>query len=320
MFERAVARVVLKHPNLHLGIVGEHTSSPSWTHIEQIDLRNHIEWIAVGGGAEDLQDRFQEICSQELDTKFSNYRTRPGWRLKVLREENSDSIEVLLVLNHTNMDGGSARIFHADLLQSLHDDPHIPQEVALQDHVLKLPEASLIQLSPPAEDLASFQVDSKAVLYYLQHEVRTPASKYPKTSTQAHWAPIMQKPFRTQFRSISISNHVLSRLLQACRHNETTLTGLLHALGLMSLAPLLGPSRACAFEHLTAMNLRPFLPKHPPTYSWLDPEAAMNNYVTIQNHVFDDDFVARLHALIVPYAPQSFQSGALMQHMWAAAR
>jgi hypothetical protein len=109
IFERAVARLILKHPNLHLGIVGEHTSTPSWVHIEQLDLRDHIEWIRVEEGAKALQDSFRKICYQELDTKFTNYRTRPGWSLKVLRQEGSDSIEVILVLNHTNM-GTRARV------------------------------------------------------------------------------------------------------------------------------------------------------------------------------------------------------------------
>ncbi|KAJ4305630.1 Alcohol acetyltransferase [Kalmusia sp. IMI 367209] len=319
-FERAVARLALKHPNLHIGIVGEHTDRPSWVRLDSLDMRYHIEWRVIKGSVEHLQKDFQDICYKELDTKFTNYRTTPGWRLKVLRQEGGDSIEVLLVLNHTNMDGGSARTFHRDLLQFLQDDPQLPQDLPLRDHILALPMDSTAQLSPPAEDLVAFPVDPSAMKYYLQQEVRTPASKYPRTPTQALWAPIAAAPFKTQFRTITIPKDILSRLVEACRHHKTTLTGLLHALIFVSLSPLLGPSQASAFESLTAIDLRRFLPSGHPSYPWCNPVRAMNNYVTIQNHIFDEDSVERLNTLISPEGTERFQSGPLMELMWTAAR
>lgn len=319
-FERAVARVVLKHPHLHVGVVGEHTDKPCWVRLDSIDLQNHIEWRVVMGGVADLQKVFLETSSQQLDTKFTNYRTMPGWKIKVIRQEGADFIEVLLVLNHTNMDGGSARTFHRDLLQSLHDNPQTPEDGLLRDHVLTLPRNSTARLGPPAEKLVQFPVDRSAMLHYLQQEIRTPAAKYPKSPTQAQWAPIAAKPFKTQFRTITIPNDVLSKLLQSCRHHKTTLTGLLHSLIVVSLAPLLEPSRAPAFEALTAMDLRPFLPSHPPSYPWLEPERTMANHVTIMNHIFDTEFTAQLRSKTSPYALGSLQSGVLMDLMWTAAR
>lgn len=323
LFERAVAALVLKHPNLHIGIVGEDTASPSWARLENIDMRKHIEWHTLDGSSEDLQKTFDDVCYRELDTKFTDFRNTPGWRLKVLRQTGSDFIEVLLVLNHTNMDGGSARTFHNDLLQclrELREDDQAGQKSLLYDHILKLPMNSAERLSPPAENLVTFPVEPSAMMWYLQNEVRMPATRYPKLPTQAHWAPITRAPFKTQFRTINIPQDMLARLLQACRHHKTTLTSLLHALTLVSLAPLLGTARAPAFECLTAMDLRRFLPSRHPSFPWLDPTRAMNNYVTIQNHVFGEDLVERLETLISPNGPQSFQSGALMEFMWTAAR
>ncbi|KAK3291705.1 alcohol acetyltransferase-domain-containing protein [Chaetomium fimeti] len=319
-FERAVARVVLKHPHLHVGLVGEDTDKPCWVRLERLDLRNHIKWRTVGGGTSDLQKAFVDTSYQQLDAKFTNYRTTPGWRIEVLRQEGEDAIEVLLVFNHTNMDGRSARTFHEDLLRSLHDDDPALDKGSLRDHVLTLPAGSTASLSPPAENLAQFPVDPIALLHYVQHEVRMPAEAgYPETPTQAHWAPIAESPFKTQFRTITIPNTMLAELLEACRNNQTTLTGLLHALVFVSLTPLLGPSEATAFECMTAMDLRSLLPVHYPSYPGFRPARAVSNYVTIANHTFDEDVVAQLRSNTFE-APDSFPFGIPTDLVWTAAR
>lgn len=69
-FERAVARVVLKHPHLHVGLVGEHTDNPCWVRLDSINLQNHIEWGIVRGDAGDMQKVFQDTTYEQLDTKF----------------------------------------------------------------------------------------------------------------------------------------------------------------------------------------------------------------------------------------------------------
>jgi hypothetical protein len=296
IFEKAAARVVLKHPHLHVGLVAEDTARPSWVRLNTINLLDHIEWRTVGKGEDDLGKAFVETSYEQLDTKFGNYQTTPGWKIKVLRQEGSDFIDALLVFNHTIIDGRSARIFHEDLLQVLQDDTQTLEKGLLTDHILELPEDSTARLNPPAEHLVHFPVDATALFYYLSQEVQTPADKYPSRPTQAHWAPIIPTPFKTQFRTITVPRHVLAELTEACRQHKTTLTGLLHALIWVSLTPLLEPSKASAFEFLTAMDLRRFLPAHPPSHPWFDPEKAMANYVTIANHVLDEDLVAQLRS------------------------
>ncbi|KAI1404037.1 alcohol acetyltransferase-domain-containing protein [Hypoxylon fuscum] len=319
-FERAVARVVLKHPLMHVGLVGEDTDMPCWVRLGSLNLRQHIEWRILRGDSSHFQKVFLATCYEQLDTKFTNFLNVPGWKIKVLRQEGADFIEVLLILNHTNMDGNSAKTVHRDLLQSLHDDPHTPKDDLLRDHIITLPESSTARLSPPAENLVGFPVETGLMIKFLQEEVRTPAARYPKRKTGAHWAPIKAAPFKTQFRTITIPNNVLSELVKSCRHHKTTLTGLLHALTLVSLAPLLEPSNAAGFECLTAMDLRRFLPSHHPSYPWLVPSRAMSNYVTIVDHILDENLVARIRSKTSPYSPDGFQSGVLMDTMWSAAR
>jgi hypothetical protein len=272
------------------------------------------------GSNVDFQKQFQNSLYQQLDTKFTDYRTTPGWKIKILRQEDTDEVEVLFVFNHTNMDGSGAKIFHADLLQCLLEDPQTPEYELLENHILIFPENTIATLSPPPENLMQFPVDTSAMLNFLEEELETPVDKYPRRPTQAHWAPIKATPFKTQFRSISVPNSLLSELLNACRHQQTTFTGLLHALVLITLSPLIEPSMAPAFAFLTAMDLRRFLPSQHPAYSWFKPARAMSNYVTILNHIVDEDFVAQIRSKSSPDASGDSNLGALADLMWSAAR
>ncbi|KAI1114091.1 alcohol acetyltransferase-domain-containing protein [Nemania sp. NC0429] len=321
-FERAIAQVILKHPVMHIGLVGENTNKPCWVRLDRMDLQKHIQWLVVDGGATDFHEVFLSTCYRQLDNKFADYLRTPGWRVKVLRKRGRDFMEVLLVLNHTNMDGGSAKIFHRDLLQNLHDDPQMPRNDLLRDHILTLPENSTATLSPPAEDLVQFPMETREVLKSLQEEVHTPAVGYLKTPTQAHWGPIKAASFKPQFRTITITHDVLAALLKACRHHNTTLTGLLHAFILVSLAPILEPSGAAGFRCLTAMDLRRFLPSNPLSHPWSNPEDAMGNHVTIVDHVLSDGLVAQIRSKAsldgANYCVS--RSGDLMALLWSVAR
>ncbi|KAK0726269.1 alcohol acetyltransferase [Apiosordaria backusii] len=325
-FERAVACAVLKHPHMQVGIVGEDTDQPCFVRLDSIDLSNHVEWYVVRGDTEDISKVFRARTNQHLDEKFINFQAVPGWKIKVLRQEGAECMEVSLVFNHTTMDGGGAKAFHSDLLESLrqHSQP-IKNNLQLHGHILTIPFNSVAKLTPPAERLVDFPVDSAALEWYLANEVNISSSQYPRAlPTQAHWAPIAPSPapFKTQFRTITVSPDVLSELLAACRQQKTTLTGLLHSLIFVSLSPLLDSTIAPAFEFMTAMDLRRFLPSTPKEYPWFVPSKAMNNYVTIQNHVFDQELTSEMRdkAAACAAPPECLETGELMQLIWTCAR
>ncbi|KAK8080850.1 hypothetical protein PG997_008668 [Apiospora hydei] len=166
--EKAIASVVLKHPLMHVGLVGKDTTSPSWARLEEINLQNHIEWRLVTGGLQDFNEEFRAACSEQLDTKFDNYLTAPGWLVKIIHLDGSGFIEVLLNLNHTNMDGGSAKIFHKDLLQNLHDGQGSDPGLLLNKHILTLTDNSTATLSPPAENFVAFPVEAHHLDSFIQ--------------------------------------------------------------------------------------------------------------------------------------------------------
>ncbi|KAJ5883741.1 alcohol acetyltransferase domain-containing protein [Penicillium subrubescens] len=316
VFERAVARVVLKHPTLHVGLVGEDTDKPCWIRLDQLDLGKHIEWHT-----EPVRQ------TQLLDARFTDYQTTPGWKVTVVRSGSAGSIEVILVFNHTNLDGRSAMIFHTNLLQSLQDDrPDLAGEMLLQDHILTLPPESSAMLAPPPELIVQFPVHPNAMRQFLNREVHTPTAQYPRVPTQAHWAPIRATPFQTQSRRITVPRHHLSRLIHACRSHQTTLTGLLHALIAVSLAPLLDFRDAPALSSLTAMDLRRFLPSRPASHPWFRPEEGMSNYVTLATHTFDEHILAQIREslagdqLVGPGKDSPFKaSPSLVDLIWTTA-
>ncbi|KAK3484770.1 alcohol acetyltransferase-domain-containing protein [Neurospora hispaniola] len=316
-FERAVARVVLTHPHMQVGIAGAKTSTPSWVRLDSINLGKVIKWQTVKGGDDAFQKEFQQTLNREADTRFIKFRVEPGWRIMVLRSEADTSfIEILLMFNHTHLDGVSCKNFYRELLthlhasaSGLHGSPQASHNPFLIDHILTLsPTSALVaSLPPPPEYILPFPVDPTAFEHFFKHEIQTPSSQYPRNvATHAHWAPIQLTspdtvPFRSQIRTMTFPANISEELVQACRKQGATLTALLHGIALVSLAPLRElVAKADAFAFLTPMNIRRYLPS---PYSKgrtgcvknrLDAETAMGNYVTIIEHVADEELVGRV--------------------------
>ncbi|KAJ8123124.1 hypothetical protein ONZ43_g845 [Nemania bipapillata] len=318
-FDKAISRVILKHAHLHIGLIGQNTNRPRWILLDSLNLADHIQWCTIKGNSVDFEKECLSRHRQLLDAKFTNPSTTPGWKIQVLRPEGARFVEVLFVFNHTNLDGISALIFHRDLLQSLRDNLQADGN-GLENRVLKLPPGSAGRLCPPPENLTGFPVDPRVMRKFLQDEARMRSAGYPKQPAQANWTPITAAPFKTQFRSITISSQLVSELVTICRHHGTTLTGLFHGIALVSLAFLLEPSTASAFTSQTAMDLRRFLPSRHPLYPWYEPSIAISNYVTMLSHAFGEDLVAQIRALSPPEgAVEKLPTGALLDLVWTSA-
>ena len=82
-FIDSVARVVISQPHLQVGITGEHSKNPTFVRLNHLDLRNHIQWIDVKDSAASRQ-QYLKIVQDQLDMRFEDLSTRPGWRVIVL--------------------------------------------------------------------------------------------------------------------------------------------------------------------------------------------------------------------------------------------
>ncbi|KAJ4329532.1 Alcohol acetyltransferase, partial [Neurospora sp. IMI 360204] len=103
---------------------------------------------------------------------FTEFRVEPGWRIRVLRSEADTSfIEILLMFNHTHLDGVSCKTFYLELLTHLHaadSGLHASLQASLNpllsNGILSLSPASALAatLPPPPEYMLPFPVDPTA--------------------------------------------------------------------------------------------------------------------------------------------------------------
>ncbi|KAK8029649.1 alcohol acetyltransferase-domain-containing protein [Apiospora rasikravindrae] len=298
-FYDAAVRVVLSQPHLQTGIVGETSKKPKFVRLDSFDLRNHIEWISLDS-SKDSEAQYLKTMQSNLDAKFSDISTRPGWKIIVLHKAGADCIDVIYVWDHSHHDGMSGKIFHQQLLQNLNSkaksDERIPAVRNTDkdpDHwIVDLPDYS-DKLPPPPEDLCAFRSSLPWLAKTVFNEVKPP-KLFPPGDMYAKWAPIKTSPYKTRFRTFTIGHEIVTRVVEACRHHKTTVTGLLHGLALLSLSTQL--KEAKGFASRTPYDLRRILPSGPRKYPWLEPKEAMCNYVSVVDHGFDAGLVAKIRA------------------------
>ena len=291
----ALAKVVLDHPHLHVGIRGEETKNPAFVRLDQLDLRNHFEWRACND-ANQLEKEYLDITQVQLDSRFDRIDIRPGWRLVVLHSSKTNTLDVLYVWNHPHHDGMSGKIFHRHLLRTLNNTTSQEQDlidVTQHNWVLGIPyEAD--KLPPNGEILCKWPLDYTFLAKWFYNEFK-PISWFPN-SPHATWAPVKCTPYATRFRSFTISATTVANLVQKCRVHDTTITGLMHGLVLVSLSSSLELPSNKGFAIRTPYDLRHFLPSRPPNYPWLDPKETICNYDSVLDREFEPSLVSAIRA------------------------
>ncbi|KAL2693662.1 hypothetical protein Neosp_000223 [[Neocosmospora] mangrovei] len=107
------------------------------------------------------------------------------------------------------------------------------------------------------------------------------------------WPPISAKPYETRFRTLTIDNQMLQGVLTACRAHETTLTGLLHAIALISVTPSV-PNEVLEVTGSTPLNLRRFIPARSEAFPNLEPERMVSCCVTSTEHKFNNELLDQI--------------------------
>lgn len=293
--EAAIATMVLRHPVLQVGIADADSKAPRWVRLESLDLRNHIEWKSLSP-SEDWEKASKSWTASQLDATYPEIEKRPGWKVVALRSPQRTFLELLFTWNHPHADGMSGKIFHQGLFQYFQTSGKDMVNPQLNDGVLKLPDSP--RIPPPIEKATKLPIELGYAVKTVWQEVRPPM--FCRNTFLANWAPIRTSPYKTQLRAFAIKNDILTNILSACRRNQTTLTGLMNGLMLVSLASRLEEAAAPAFQSITAVSLRPYIPPSPRDYPWLIPEQTMGNYVTILSHVFDETLVSTLRSKLTP--------------------
>ncbi|KAK7911747.1 hypothetical protein PG985_014228 [Apiospora marii] len=310
-FYEAVVRVVLAQPHLQTGVVGETSKKPKFISLKRIDLCKHIDWVQLDD-SKNAEAQYLETLGSKLDAKFENIASQPGWNIVVLHGSKSDRLDVIYNWDHSRHDGMSGKMFHQHLLRNLNNKVHsdrIPVRNAEKDPdlwAIDLP-GFADKLPPPPEAILPFPCSVPTLVRDIWKEAKPPAL-FPPGDVYAKWAPIKTSPYKTRFRTFAISHETIAKVVEACRQHQTTVTGLLHALCLLSLSSELKEMKG--FVSQTPYDLRHILPSHPTKYPWLEPQETMCNYVSVLEHEYDAALVAQVRAKLPLETAQPQEEGA----------
>jgi hypothetical protein len=311
----AVAGTIMRHPMLQVAMMDATSKTPSWIQLQSLNLTQHIKWLYIGEH-DDFEQTVQETFRVQLDDRFPDLSIRqPGWKITVIRRVNAPIMEVLLTWNHPQFDGAGAKVFHEDFLEMLNNAENEAYErTGLDGDILRLPQAPPL-LPTPIESLKSLPLDLKYLAKVFWEETRP--RFLDRDVSQAAWCPIRSSPYKPQFRSFFMDNASLLAILALCRHNKTTITGLLNGLALIAFASHLDSTVAPAFQSSTIMDHRRNLPPAPPDAPWVRSDRAVGNYVTMLPHRFETELVARIRSKLPADASERRDLSAdLQRELW----
>ena len=317
--EHALVAVVMRHGILRVGIAGEDEPEPVFTYLKTIDLREMIEWKQLPGSGSDGDGDGEYVrallrsTEERHDRLWEDLPRRPGWKLIVhhARQDGGRdapgrvNLDISLAFHHAYADGQSVYIFHRDLLRALNstrdEGGGVAPPAELQDHVLHLTKPPTIP--PPFETLVPFTTSWGFLLRLVWWEVvwknLAPAwaRREPRPETLP-WTggPVDPEPHRARLRLVRATPDAVDALLTACRARRTTLTPLLHALALASLAARLPAHEAPAFVLNTAINMRRFAKAASDLQQPFDPDNDLHCLVTSHPYLADAAIVSALRS------------------------
>ncbi|MCJ1397463.1 hypothetical protein MMC11_000656 [Xylographa trunciseda] len=243
------------HPSLGCYFEGEDTPEPKFRCLNTIIVEDVLQII-------DIEDR--EGLAQKLQVFHDEQwpiDKKPLWKLIVMREPQvvSDTsicitLHIAFVYHHVIGDGLSGAAFHASLLQELknieqarQDPQEAPKAIDIQ-----LP----VSLIEPIEKMICLPLSWP---FLIKQVVQEYAPRWLVGTSSPLWAglPVQtldRYPFRSRVRLISIPVDGVESLLKESRENNVTLTSLLTAALVSTLADAL--PEAPRFIGTTAYTLR----------------------------------------------------------------
>ncbi|RDA88456.1 hypothetical protein CP532_6622 [Ophiocordyceps camponoti-leonardi (nom. inval.)] len=289
---RALSSIVSSQPMLRVGIDIDRDRperSKHFLHLESIDLSSHVffhklEDRAAGedededskeGEEKGLMKRLQDIH----DMMWTHLNKRPPWKLFVFSYDDDDDdqqkqdinnnkkvvivYDIVFVFHHALMDGISGRNFHQLLRRALndycygnnnHDDSN--------ETILFFPNDKPTIIPAPQDQAIPFnlglgiklKIRAAVLAYRLLYK---PAAKKPDPD------PDLKKASNSRLLAINLPASSVASLVAGCRARKTTVTAILHALIMTSLARRLSDSssslKSSSFRATTTIDLRRYL-------------------------------------------------------------
>lgn len=292
--ENALARLILRHGALRVGIIDEDTNNPYFVRIPSVNLHDVVEWTVAKhkAGTPDFDSELLGVMQNRLDQVWPDIHRLPPWKLIVVQHPRQHGVDddivvldMVFAVHHAVSDGKSTALFHIDLLDELNSAREAPP--ALTNHVLRFEDGPV--LAPSQEELVKINISWSFLLRTLWDEF---GPGWPRKPAPWTGKDITLSPNRLNLRFMTVPSDVVPLILDACRSHRTTLTALLHALVLCSLAARAPAEAAATFRSSTAISLQPFAKL--PVGIDLELPKTMTDMNTAMMHVFDPQVVTEL--------------------------
>jgi hypothetical protein len=246
---------------LRVGVIGEDSNHARFSHVGEIDLRNHVTFKTLEcGTATQYESLLAEQIGWHHDQLWQNVKSRPPWRIAVIQPSTSfegvDPFQdMIFAYHHSLMDGISGRRFHEQLLFAL-NHPSKPACATATPHLLAFPDPPV--LPEGQEDVVPFTNSASFVAKAVWSEY---APSFLQRKEVAWYGKNIDfsLPYKTLIRTFEIPPEAIPDIQRAGLEHSATLTPLIHGLALLSLASRLPPDAATSFASSTPMDLRPHL-------------------------------------------------------------
>ncbi|KAK4183322.1 alcohol O-acetyltransferase 1 [Podospora australis] len=286
VFEEAIASVILKTPSLSVGIVGQDTPNPYFCAVPTVDLRCQLRYTELPVGDDHGQNSaLLGLIEEQHDQFWPSIESRPPWKAIIVSQGADGDLlyfNVIFAAHHSIADGRSTAAFHAMLLDELLQPSARP--ALSSGHVLTV--SGNRKLKPPLEGLVSFP---KSWAFLSKTLFRELGPVWLQKRLPIPWTGnnITREPYKTHLRLVTIPATSAPRVLAACRKHRVTLTPLIHALVLVSLAKHIPHARA--FRSSTPIDLRPFI-----QWQVEEPQIPFGVFITTQAHLFEHETISAL--------------------------
>ncbi|CAI6087387.1 unnamed protein product [Clonostachys chloroleuca] len=258
----ALASVVGGQPMLQVGIVGQETNQPAFIHLPEIDLRDHFELRSQKHTTvEEYEAKISETHGWLHDQLWPNIESKAPWKVLALQQESNGLfqtpvIDILFAYHHSLADGTGGKDFHQHLAAALNTQDR--GDILLEPrYILSFP--NVAELPQTQEEAIPFTRSWPFVLKATWDHL-APSLLKPKGPTPWTGRPIdFALPYITRIHPLHFSPESLQTLIKASRDHSSSLTALLHAMALASLATRLDPKDAESFVSMTPINLRPWV-------------------------------------------------------------
>ncbi|KAH8168783.1 alcohol acetyltransferase domain-containing protein [Sarocladium implicatum] len=256
----ALITLIRRHAALRVGIADDHTNKPYYCHIPKVDLRNHVHSSRLKcTSLQDYEKKLADLQSRQHKDPFQKIASIPPWRLVIVTPEFEGSPQpthqdFMFAFHHSMIDGPSAKVFHEQLVAALN---YPSCSFALEEQqTYELDFLAKPDLPPPREEVIPENL-TKTYIAGVLWKAMGPAWLQPTPDPWWSGKKVdFALPFTTRMLPVDIPPDTLTALLKGCRAHSVTLTSLLHAMILASLARRLDAFAAPAFKSQTPIDLR----------------------------------------------------------------